>query len=277
MWLGRLLIKNSMVTKEEIIRQLNMLGVPQDKPVIVHTSLKAIGEVAGRAQGLLDALIEHVTAKGGLLIVPTHTWANFYEKRNPVLDMTSNYACIGVFSSVAAADNRGVRTLNPTHSLCVFGESEKVKEFVDTELFVDTPTSHHGSYGKIMDEGAVLLIGVGQEKNTLLHCVEEFLGIKNRLSKTAVPMQIKKKDGEIIEKDFYYMISDEIEDVSVFFPKYEKAFRYFKCIKDGMVGNAKTQLCDARAMKDVMTLIHDRSGGVELLSNDKPLDEKLYK
>jgi stage V sporulation protein AD len=49
-------------------------------------------------------------------------------------------------------------------------------------------------------------------------------------------MQIKKKDGELIEKDFYYMISDEIDDVSVFFPKYEKAFRHFKCIKDGMIG-----------------------------------------
>ena len=270
-------MNNIMFTKKQILNQLNSLGVPQDKPVIVHTSLKAIGEVEGRAQGLLDALIEHVTARGGLLIVPTHTWANFYEKRNPVLDMTSNYSCIGTFSCIAAADNRGVRTLNPTHSLCVFGESEKVKEFVDEELFADTPTSHHGSYGKIMDYGAVLLIGVGQDKNTLLHCVEEFLGIKNRLSKTAVPMLIKKKDGELIEKDFYYMISDEIEDVSVFFPKYEKAFRYFKCIKDGMIGNAKTQLCDARGMKDVVTLIHDRSGGAELLSNDAPLDEKLYK
>lgn len=270
-------MNNIMFNKKQILSQLNSLGVPQDKPVIVHTSLKAIGEVEGGAQGFLDTLIEHVTAKGGLLIVPTHTWANFYEKRTPVLDMTSNYTCIGTFPCVAAADGRGERTLNPTHSLCAFGDKEKVKEFIDAELFADTPTSHHGSYGKIMDEGFVLLVGVGQNKNTLLHCVEEFLSIKNRLSKTAVPMQIRKKDGELIEKDFYYMISDEIEDVSVFFPKYEKAFRHFKCIKDGMIGNAKTQLCDARAMKDVMTLIHDRSGGVELLSDDVPLDEKLYK
>ena len=70
-----------MFTKEQILTQLNNLNVPNGKPVIVHTSLRAVGEIQGGAQTLLDALIERFTAYGGLLIIPTHTWANFEDKK----------------------------------------------------------------------------------------------------------------------------------------------------------------------------------------------------
>ena len=62
-----------MFTKHDIFAQLKDLGVPQNKPVTIHSSLKKIGEVEERGEGLLDALIEYVTAEGGLLCVPTHT------------------------------------------------------------------------------------------------------------------------------------------------------------------------------------------------------------
>ena len=48
-----------MFTKEDLITQLKSLGVPTDKPIIVHTSLKKIGQTEGRAEGLLDTLIEY--------------------------------------------------------------------------------------------------------------------------------------------------------------------------------------------------------------------------
>jgi aminoglycoside 3-N-acetyltransferase len=263
-----------MYTKEDILTQLKKLGVPKDKPVIVHVSLKKVGATEGRAQGLLDALIEHVTEKGGTLAVPTHTWSNFYEGKTPVLDMTSNFSCIATFPKIALADGRGQRTLNPTHSLCLFGD--RAKEFCQKEEEVDTPTSPLGAYGEIMKDGYVLLLGVGQEKNTLLHCVEEFLGIRKRLSKERASMPIKTKDGKQSVKDFYYMVSDEIEDVSVFFPKYEVAFRKYGGIKDGYIGNAKAQLCDAKIMKEVMSLVYSRSGGIEILSDDKTLNTEWY-
>ena len=50
-------------SKEEIFSQLRSLGVPTDKPVAVHSSLKAIGEVEGRGEGFLDMLIEYHSYK----------------------------------------------------------------------------------------------------------------------------------------------------------------------------------------------------------------------
>lgn len=268
-----------MFTKQAIFEQLKQMNAPQGKPVIVHVSLKAVGEVEGRAQGLLDALIEYFTAGGGLLIVPTHTWANFYElKKEIALDLNDHKTCIGTFPEIALADGRGVRTLNPTHSVVVFGDKEKIAEFIQNENLADTPTSPSGVYGKVFDWGGyALLVGVGQDKNTILHCVEEYLDVPNRLSSEYAKMKIKQMDGSIIEKSCRYMKTDGIEDVSLFFPKYEPAFRFHGAITDGFIANAKTQLCCARKMKEIMTLIARNSGGVEILNDDTPLKESWYK
>jgi hypothetical protein len=47
-------------------------------------------------------------------------------------------------------------------------------------------------------------------------------------------------------------------------------------IKDGYIGNAKAQLCDAKIMKEVMSLVYSRSGGIEILSDDKTLNTEWY-
>ena len=44
-----------------------------------------------------------------------------------------------------------------------------------------------------------------------------------------------------------------------------------------MLGAAKAQLCDARGMAEVVKLVRERSGGIELMADDKPLDESYYK
>ena len=263
-----------MFTKSQIYNQLKQMNAPQDKPVIVHVSLRAVGEVEGRAQGLLDVLVEYFTEKGGLLVVPTHTWANFYElKKKITLDLNDNATCIGTFPSIALEDGRAVRTLNPTHSVAVFGERSKVEQFIENEDKVQTPTSPDGVYGKLFNmDGYALLIGVGHNKNTILHCVEEILDIPNRLSNDFAEMFIKLKDGSLIKRECRYMKAEGTDDVSQFFPKYEPAFRLHGAISDGFIGNAKTQLCSVNVMKEVMALVAKNSCGKELLTDNAPLD-----
>ena len=76
-----------MFTKEQIKAQLEEMGVPRDRVVLVHSSLRAVGETEGRGEGLLEVLINHCTAAGGLLCIPTHTWA--FGSREFPLDMTA--------------------------------------------------------------------------------------------------------------------------------------------------------------------------------------------
>ena len=47
-----------MYTKEQLFKQLHDMNAPQDSVVLMHTSLRAVGEFEGRGEGLLDALIK---------------------------------------------------------------------------------------------------------------------------------------------------------------------------------------------------------------------------
>ncbi len=267
-----------MTTKTDIFNSLKNIGAPRNSVVIIHCSLKSIGEIEGGGQGLLDALIEYFTLDGGILCIPTHTWAWQDDKSVPTLDLCAPRSNIGALPTLAANDARGVRTLHPTHSMAVFGEKSAVADFVKGEEKVETTTSPKGCYGKIYSMGGfVLLLGVGQNKNTFLHCVEEMLNVPNRISSEPVFLTVKNVDGSVTTRKLYPLEAKGIDDVSVNFPNYEPAFRYHGCIKDGFLGNAKIQLCDARKMKDVMETIFVRSCGKEMLYDLTPIDEKFYK
>ncbi len=261
-----------MIGKSDILKALEPFRAAVGKPVIVHTSLKAVGEIEGGADALLDCLIEFFTQSGGLLCIPTHTWDK------ELLDLREKHTCLGVLPYLALKRSNAVRTMHPTHSMVVFGDSDKVSAFTEGEESVDTPTSPNGCYGKIFNEGGfVLLIGVGQEKNTFLHCVEEMLSVPKRLTKDKKDFPIIYENGKTEIRQLYWFYTDEIEDVSENFGKFEAAFDFHKAITYGKIGNAKVQLCSAQKMKETIELIYNRNDFKELLADNSPLDEKLYK
>ena len=266
-----------MLLRREIIDSLEAMAVSRSGVVIVHTSLRTIGPIEGGAEGLLDALISYVTGEGGLLCIPTHTWAYQDDPTVPTLDLMEQRSNLGVFPNVALRDPRGVRTLHPTHSMAVFGPPCRVAEFVAGEERIETTTSPKGCYGKIhRDGGQVLLLGVGQDKNTYLHCVEEMLGVGNRISETPITLTVRHPDGRIEPRRLYPLEAVGIADVSEQFPNYEPAFRYHGCITDGVLGNAPVQLCSVRGMTEVMKRIFRRSEGRELLFDATPIPTAYY-
>lgn len=256
---------------EDIIKQIQKFNIPKGSVVTIHTSLKAIGKVEGGAEALLDALIKYFTEDGGLLCIPTHTWDGF------VCDRRKAVSCIGVLPSIAAGHPDAVRSYHPSHSVAVFGDRHKAEEFAKCDDNTDTPAHPDGCYGRLYDmDGYILLIGVGQTKNTFIHCIEEMLEVPNRLTQETSERTIIHKDGRE-EKKYIKSFDERILDVSVNFGKFEKAFRYHGCITDGFIGNAPTQMCRARQIKEVVELIYNRNNFEELLADDAPLKEELYK
>ncbi len=266
-----------MFTKQHIQQQLNSMGAPRNSVVLVHSSLRAIGETEGRGEGFLDALIEYFTADGGLLCIPTHTWANIYDESKITLDLLNPQTCIGTLPNIAAKHSNATRTMHPTHSMAVFGELSRVQEFTNGEEKHTTPAPPSGCYGKIYDNnGYILLIGVGHNRNTFLHCVEEMLSVNNRIAAMPKAATIRSKDGNLIHSTMHPHDAIGTNDISLKYPKYEPAFRYHNCIADGKIGNASAQLCSAKKMKEVIELIYRRSNGKELLLCDEPIDKSLY-
>ena len=263
-------------TKADILYQIDTLNIPKGSIVLAHTAFRLIGKVDGGAKTVLDSFIEYFTENGGLFCVPTHTWANIKEPF--VLDMNDTKTCLGAFSDFAASDGRGIRSLNPTHSMMVFGDRKRALEFIKDDAFVTSGTAPESCYGKLFTEGGyVLLIGVSHSRNTYLHAVEEILGVPDRLAENAVAVSIKLKSGEIIPRKIRPHKTSFTSDVSLRFSKYETAFRYHRAITDGFIGNAPAQACNAIIMKETMEKIFKNSGDEDPLANELLIPTTRYR
>jgi len=261
-----------MFTKTDIHTQLRQMGVSPADTVLMHTSMKAVGEVEGRAEGFLDILIDYF-ADDGLFLIPTHTYANLNDLSKPTMDMSSSYTCIGLLPSLAAVHPKAHRSLHPTHSMAAFGK--RAEEYIAGEESIDTSTHWKGCYGKLYDVGGkVLLCGVGHNRDTYLHSCEERIGVPNRLSPNLKPCTIRLKNGEIVSHPIHCHYANGCGDVSAHYPKYEPAFRHAGAITDGFLGNAPTQFCDCRIMCQVMERIH-RLHPEELCFDDEPLPDEI--
>lgn len=262
-------------TKSDIKAQLEALGVPKDKIILMHSSLRLVGKLEEGAKTLLDALVEHCTAGGGLLCVATHTWSNL--KKEITLDMTDTKTCLGAFSDFVLTDPRGVRSENPTHSVCVFGDPARARKLIENDRFVTSGTAPDSVYGKLCDEGGyVLLVGVAHNKNTYIHCIDEMLGLPDRTSDEPYRVTVRRASGEIVERQLRLPHCSFTGDISLRFPKYETAFRYMGAITDGFIGCAPTQLCDARIMKETLARIYKNAAGADPLANESAILQKLY-
>ena len=154
-----------MISQEMLRLQLREMGILPTDTVLVHTALRSVGPVEGGADGFIDALLEYLSQ--GLLLIPTHTWA-VVTKKQPVFDVRATVPNIGALPRVAAFRPDGVRSLHPTHSIAGFGKN--AAEFLAGEELSGTPTPVGGAMQRLGKMGAnILLVGVGNDKNTFLH------------------------------------------------------------------------------------------------------------
>lgn len=261
-----------MYTKSDLTNQLIQMQIEPMDTVAIHTSMKAIGNVDGGVETLLDTFIDYLI--DGLFIVPTHTWENVTED-SPLYDVTATKPCIGIVPAIAAFDSRGIRSLNPTHSIAAFGK--RAKAYIARELEFDSPTHPQGCWGKLYDENAkILLIGVGQDRNTFLHAVDEIGNIPERLTEKLIPYKVKLRDGSIINRPMRRHYNPHSTDVSQFFTKFDEPFAYHNAVKIGQFGDAKVQICDAKKCADIFLKILSQSDK-DLCIDDVPIPEEFYK
>ena len=85
-----------MHTFDSILNDLKALPIDTSGTLLVHSSMKAIGEVEGGADAVLDALSELM--RGGLLVLPTHTWKDIGtgKGQHDLFDYRTEPVCIGL-------------------------------------------------------------------------------------------------------------------------------------------------------------------------------------
>lgn len=263
-----------MYKKEDLKRQLRAMGVQSGDTVVIHISLKAVGEVEGGGETVLDALIESVG--DGLLIVPTHTWANV-NKNQPIYDRSSTPSCLGVLPNLALGRGDGVRSLHPTHSVKAFGP--RAEAYVSGEERCTTPTPQEGCWGRLLEEKAkILLIGVGQERNTFLHAVEEMLDIPQRLNQEPMELTIQDRGRVIASVQMHGHKNPYVEHLSECFVKLEEPFRLAGAVSGGQFGDAPVQVCLAEECSREMSRLWALAAGqgLNLTDNFDPVPREWY-
>ena len=107
-----------MYTKKDLLSDLHNMGLQSTDAVMVHSSMKSIGEVEGGADTVVDAFMEYFGE--GLFMTPTHTWAQMSSSYS-MFDPETEPACVGIIPNIFRKREGVVRSLHPTHSIAAYG------------------------------------------------------------------------------------------------------------------------------------------------------------
>ncbi|MCL2558997.1 MAG: AAC(3) family N-acetyltransferase [Turicibacter sp.] len=189
-----------MYTKQDLLNQLSALNIDPSGTLKIHVSYKAIGEVEGRGDTVLDALATYM--KPGLLVLPSHTWGNVTEK-NPVMDVIHTPSCVGALTELFRKRPEVHRSLHPAHSVVALGKA--AAEFVAGEEKLETPCGKGGAYYKLWEKDAqILLIGVNSTRNTFIHGIEEWDGAQSDLSPHRKDFYVINHEGKRLHTPQYH-------------------------------------------------------------------------
>ena len=240
-----------MITKQDVFNLLESNGVKHDDVVTIHSALRAAGPIEGGADGLIDALKEYLSE--GMLLVPTHTWA-VVNAANPHFDVRSTVPNIGTMARVAAFRPDAVRTLHPTHSLAIFCQDRaRAVAYAQGEERSATPAPMGGCLSRLYELGGkVLLLGIGHERNTYLHAVDERMDIPNRLAEKGFTVTITDWNGQTRTSPVFHPhhTAGISVGLSEYYPNYKRALEHCGAVTYGTLGNATVYVCDCRKMTD---------------------------
>ncbi len=238
-----------MHTFSSLRADLQRLGIGHDERLLVHSSMKALGQVEGGADTVLDALAAQVC--DGLLLLPTHSWK---EHNNPdgIFDPLTEPSCVGVLTERFRHRKGVLRSWHPTHSIAGLGA--QARDFLAGEELTRSPCPRNGCWGRLHDIGArILFLGAPAKANTFLHSVEEWHGIPDRLAAQATPFRIRVPDtgGRLVDCPQFRHHSS-FGDVSQNYGKVANELLSLGIARAGRVGDASCLLCDVRAMADLV-------------------------
>lgn len=251
-----------MHTKQSLIAQLESAGIDRLGTVLMHSSMKKIGDVEGGADTVLDALSEYM--KDGLLVLPTHTWS-YINADNPKFYVETSEVCVGILPELFRKLPGVVRSLHPTHSVAALGKDAAA--FTEGDERWDTPCHRESAWGRLLDRKAtILLVGVDLRRNTFIHGIEEWVDIPGRLT-----------DGH---EQLYTVLADGTEipvpsrrhcglPWSEHFWKVEGVLEEHGALFRSKLGDADVLVCDTVKTTEVLTeMLRDNP---DLFSDNEPL------
>jgi aminoglycoside 3-N-acetyltransferase len=245
------------VTKRRIVRDLSRLGVKPGQTLLVHTSLRSLGWVAGGAPTVVSALREAVGPEGHV-VAPTGTEANSKSSRvhqahiatltpeevekyyltMPAFDKDATPSGMGAISEALRTADGAARSAHPQSSFAAIGPEADL-------LMLDHPLDCHlgpdSPLGKLHKmEAQVLMIEVGYWAFTGFHLAEYLY--TPRPPKRTYACVVATADGGRRWEEYDDVVLDDQK-----FDDIGKSLEKEIAIKRGRVGRAECRLVPLRA------------------------------
>ncbi len=225
-----------VLSKDDIVRDLRAVGVGPGMTIMVHSSLSALGQVEGGAETLIAALIEAVQP-GGTVAMPAMPGGG-------VFDIATSPSTVGTVTEVFRHYPGVTRSFHPTHSACAIGP--RAEYLLRDTLSQPTAVGSESPWGRLsrLPEGYVLLLGVDQDRNTLLHHPEELVRAPYL---STIERRYRDESGVVRTKIIEWFPGPHRDFIGL-----EPLLVEGKAMRIGKVGNAVARLMHAGTTVDIV-------------------------
>jgi aminoglycoside 3-N-acetyltransferase len=249
--------QSSPHTVRSLAADLRALGVAAGDVVMLHSSNRSLGFVAGGTHAVVQAMLD-VLGPDGTLVVPTHTpdnsdpaewrnppvpesWWPVLREQTPAFDPSCTPSrWMGVIAETVRTWPGAQRSDHPQVSCAAVGSH--AAEIV-SEHPLDDAHGERSPLGAIYRlDGKVLLLGCGYSSNTSLHLAE---WRQDAPPRGAVGASVRQPDGPGQWTTWVDVLPDE-DDFERLGADFEAAGK----VATGQVGSATARLMSQRALVD---------------------------
>ena len=172
------------VTKDDILRDLESLGVQRGSLLFVHSSMSALGRVDGGADAVADALLEAI-GPNGTLVVPAFTYADPHDYPDSIdpawiFDPASTRSGMGAVTNAVRMRNGALRSIHLWHSVAAVGPLAQTVVTADGKAWASAWDETSPMAWVFDNGGFILLLGVPYQNLTAVHVWEVELGVDYR-------------------------------------------------------------------------------------------------
>jgi aminoglycoside 3-N-acetyltransferase len=237
------------LTADELAQDLRALGVTAGATLMAHSSLSAIGCVAGGPQTVIRALLSAL-GPDGTLVLPTFRDGVYLEglhktappgklaqaRALPVFDPDTTPTNMGAIPDAFRRWPGVIRSAHPFVSVCCLGpKSREIAEPHDLEWGQGTNSPFERLHAM---DAQLLLLGVGFNRLTMLHYAEQLVeGGRRKTRITPTPAGI-------------VLTPDIGNDMDTHFPLIGEGFMATGSAQKGRIGAAGSVLMTARPVVD---------------------------
>ncbi len=169
-----------MITQQQITDGFHRLGVQSGEILLVHSSLKSFGQVAGGADAVIDGLLDALGPEGTLL-APTLTGHEKLSPENPPhVDLRTAPCWVGIIPETLRQRPEAVRSTHPTHSCAAIGA--RAEELTRDHHASPTPCGVTSPYYRVAEAGGrIAMAGCPLDTCTTFHTIEELANVPYHL------------------------------------------------------------------------------------------------